>query len=147
MFYTDMNEAQRTELALFEERLLDAGWDIEPVATLLHTGTWVSPEGSADLLSSLVELSADFYADDRVIHLIIENADRRVRFRLLLADSIEPVLSWLTASQKELDPLNFPRYLATLIPLCREVLYLTSDGKPYRLSLEDLENSPLHLLD
>src|SRR5436190_9546924 len=115
MFYTDMNEAQRTELAHFEERLLDAGWDIEPVSTLLHTGTWVSPEGSADLLSSRAELSADFYADDRVIHLIIENTDRRVRLRLFLADSIEPVLAGLMAVQKDVDTFAFPPYLTTLI--------------------------------
>jgi hypothetical protein len=139
MFYEDLTEAQRAELGAFERRLHDAGWDIEPVATLLHTGTWTNPQGSAELSRPSKQLSADFYLEDRTLQLVIEDATRRLRFRVVCGDSIESVLNWLTDSQEKLDTLNFAEYLRALIPVCSEVVFVRSDGKRYRLALDDLE--------
>jgi hypothetical protein len=135
MFLDEMNDAQRAEIEMFEERLERADWDLEPIKSALHSGSSVSPEGCADFVTPGKQLALDLYVDERALLLTLEFPDRFLQFRIEY-ENLGVVLDWLIRCQQDLDPRSFATCLRQIIPYCKEVVYLTSDGKRYKLTVD-----------
>jgi hypothetical protein len=118
---------------------IDARRDsLEPVKGLLHSGTWSSPEGNADLRRPGKELALDYFVEDRQLDFLIESNGRQSRFRFTHDGSIEPLLKLLIALQEEIDSQIFAEHIKRVIPLCESATFLASDGKRYKLTVDNL---------
>jgi len=129
VFLHEMSEEQRLELSAVEERFRQNGWNLDTVSELLHSGTWASPEVSADLERDGVELGCDLYFDDRYGVITLETSARRRQFQVYCTASLLPLVDWLTTYQRQLSPTDFARQLHALISTCDRVFYLTAEKR------------------
>ena len=83
-------------------------------------------------------MAFDYFVEDRQLDFLVESNGRQLRFRFTHDGSIEPLLKLLIALQEEIDSQNFAEHIKRVIPLCESATFLASDGKRYRLTVDNL---------
>jgi len=137
MYLHEMNERQRREEENFVEKLKQSNWDTEPFASLLHDGTYVSPEGNASLKTDDVELTLEYYAEEESFVLVIFSPKEgtMIRLKFLFGSHFEQVLDWVVTRQQELNLKSFPKLLKKVYAYCDIILLLEKDGTAHRIEI------------
>ncbi len=125
-----MTEDQRGEELIFVTLLGEAGWDATLFSDLLHSGTWMNPQGSAEYVNAFAALSLDLYLEVRMLMLSIaaEGGEPGQRFTLEYAGHLGGVLKALCLVHDALGGPEQAGDLKTVFTLCTAVWRVDEQG-------------------
>lgn len=140
MLFEELSGVQRDDERTFVEALKGAGWNLHANAELIRAGFSVTPEGHATLETAEARIGVELFLESRSLRLTILStvSDEIIRLRVKFGDNLGGVMQWLTQYQTRLNSTGYVEFVAQLIDLSEEVLFVDAEENTYLLSNDEL---------
>lgn len=139
MYWIHLDASQREVVNDFYSRLNEAGWNGEPLESMLRNGINVSPEGNASYERERTTLVMEYDAETDRFTLVIDDRKEEALIRLHFEcrEHYSEVLSWVIRYQNELALHTFSRLLMEITSVCTNVFIEDEDGSLRKIVRED----------